>query len=700
MILSKTNQEFWKKIIAVVLAITLAVPTVFAVIPAPQAQADTSSCIASYGVAIGQSIAAAIAAAVTSVPATDSGSKPSNAFSAGNNYSSFVTNCIEHGLALSIGRMLLDEMTNQIVDYINSGFQGSPAFVGNPGKYFSNIADQITATALQGIAYGALGINICSPFQVEILAGLEVNFETGNGGDIYQQPYDGCTLEQMGINVQNAVSQFSNWQTFMAVSLNNDSNPYGEFLTASNNLVAKINTQVNINASELNWGNGFLSQVNCQHIEYDKNGNPVTYNYIAPGGNGISVSASASAGTTPPPPSAGPSSIPIAKNSKGKEIYSSPNDKCTITTPGDTIAGVLNTQLGIPAQQLGVANDLDQIFNALFNQLLTTGLGALGLGGGGLGGGGGAPTDWAAINANAAANVTAAGNTANNQENQINSLNNSATNSGNSGTSGNGTINSNNTTNIALNAAVTASPGSAPNYDPKHLTDGNTDMGDSSGATQFGGSITEPNNAIGSFTIDLGQQVNNLFKIVIYPHNPSRNWYVSPSGAAPNFKVLIEDQNHTVVWDSSTNNKPMSTFGSNPYTLILNQLANGRYIVIQGLQVGSLEIAEVQAYQDNGPTITLTGNQFVQATVGDLLSSYDTGATAVDALGMSTPVTVNYTDSSGNPVDPNTPISSGQNYTITYSATDSYGLSNSVTRSIQTTYTPTTSTSSLPLPPS
>ena len=142
----------------------------------------------------------------------------------------------------------------------------------------------------------------------------------------------------------------------------------------------------------------------------------------------------------------------------------------------------------------------------------------------------------------------------------------------------------------------------------------------------------------------------------------------------------------------------MSTFGSNPYTLILNQTVNGQYIVIQGLQIGSLELAEVQAYKDNGPTITLTGNQFVQATVGDPLSSYDSGATAIDALGMSIPVITNYSDSNGNPVDPSTTVSSGQNYTITYSATDSYGLSNSITRYIQTTYNQNAPTSATPTP--
>ena len=55
---------------------------------------------------------------------------------------------------------------------------------------------------------------------------------------------------------------------------------------------------------------------------------------------------------------------------------------CSINTPGHTIAGVLDKQLGMPSDELGIADDLDKIFNALGYELVTSALQSLGGNGG------------------------------------------------------------------------------------------------------------------------------------------------------------------------------------------------------------------------------------------------------------------------------------------------------------------------------
>ncbi len=697
-----TKITFWKKTLVVILAVSLTIPTVFALTPPQPAHADFSSCASAFISAVNTSLGSGTAAAVTSVPVAANGQTFAQAETAGNSLASLVKNCIEEGLALSIGRMLLAEMTQQIVTYIDSGFQGSPAFVGNPSEFFQNVGDQVLANALNSISEGTFGIDLCSPFRAQLLAGLEVNFGVGPINN-YNNYYNGCSLAEIVGNVNNAYQSFQNWNAFLAISMNDQYNPYGAFLDTSNAIQAQATQQINVNASELGWGNGFLSQTDCTHNVYDSKGNvTASYSYVAPGGNGPLVSATGVVnGSTPAPTTTPTGAIQIGKNANGKPIYSNPSkDSCTITTPGTTIAGVLQNQLDIPANQLGVASDLDQIFNALFNQLLSTGLGALGLGQGGLVAAGSQSGSWSSIYANSQTGEQSAVNNASSNLGQLsNGLNNAAlNNNGISNTGGNtsnatssNNQNSNNPKNIALNTTVTAYPGSAAGYGPENLTDGNTNMGNINGTGSFSGSLTIPNNQIGSFTIDLGQQVNNIFKIVVYPHNPTQNWNVSPTGIPPTFKVIIEDQNHNPVWDSSANYSPMSTFGSNPYTLTLNQTESGRYIVIQGLQIGSLQLAQVEVYQDPGPTITLNGSQTVQGTSGQPIGTYDVGATATDANGNTVSVTPTYTDQTGTQIDSSTLLQSGQNYIITYTATDSYGVSSSVQRFVQVAGAPSVS---------
>ena len=695
---------FWKKTLVGLLVVATIAPSFLGFLPEP-AKASVSGCAAAFTTTVSAVISEFFAATATAVP-TNTNQKVSQSESAGNAAASLIKNCIEEGLALSIGRMLLAQMTSQIINYINSGFQGSPAFVGDPGQYFANIGDQIFASTINNLSEGSLGINLCSPFKVQLIAALEVNYGisvSGSGGDIYQTQFNGCTLEQIGANINTAYQSFSNWQDFLAMSMNDDSNPYGAFLYATNAINAKINAQINLNASELNWGNGFLSQKECTHV--DSSGNKFTY--TEPGGNGpsaaissaVSGSVSTPGGTANGTAGAGTSgtaSIGAIKigTAGGKPVYSNPaKDQCTITTPGQTIAGVLQNQLGIPAQQLAVADDLDKIFNALFNQLLQTGLGALGLGQGGLTQ---SPASWSTIDANTAAGLQAADTNTTNQINQVSNALNTA--SGDNPSVSTSTNNTNRaSTDVALNATVTAFPGAFPPFPLSNLTNGTTAMSGwitSENPVTFNpkdGAITQPSQKP-SFTIDLGTQVNNIYKIVIYPHNPTPGvdwWYINtPVGSqyVDSFNVLAADSNNNVVWDSSNYYQPMSTFNTSPYTLYINPTTSAQYITIQGLNYGTLQLAEVEVYEDNGPVISLSNGTSVQATPGDTLGSYAQGVTATDVNGSPVSVTATYTDQNGNPLNASTPVQNGQNYTITYSATDSYGVSSQTSQNIQTSY--------------
>jgi hypothetical protein len=62
-----------------------------------------------------------------------------------NNYKTFIGD----RLAVMITNQIIQRMTASIVNWINTGFQGSPAFLTNPEAFFTDVGDQITGEFLK-----------------------------------------------------------------------------------------------------------------------------------------------------------------------------------------------------------------------------------------------------------------------------------------------------------------------------------------------------------------------------------------------------------------------------------------------------------------------------------------------------------------------------------------------------------------------
>src|SRR4051812_41899594 len=72
-------------------------------------------------------------------------------------------------LASCAAKELLHQMTVATINWINSGFNGSPAFLTNPEGFFLDAADQFTGSFLSD--NGPLQ-NLCSPWSVDIRLAL------------------------------------------------------------------------------------------------------------------------------------------------------------------------------------------------------------------------------------------------------------------------------------------------------------------------------------------------------------------------------------------------------------------------------------------------------------------------------------------------------------------------------------------------
>ncbi len=272
--------------------------------------------------------------------------------------------CSLDGLAWAVGAQLLRAMSDEIINWINGGFNGSPAFMQDPEAFFLDQADQLTGAfisangPLKGLC-GSFGLDIklsLATRQVSRIqdrykctlssivrnasnAHLNVSVGTSPNGATLGSLTDGSVLgnsNQLSVNgnsvngIQSTFEKGGGWAGFLALTTQPQNNPVGAYLIARADLDAQIaNSKKNTN-TELDRGNGFFSWKKC------------TPSATTPGAQ-----------------------------------------KCEIQTPGSVIESSLNKTLGASVDRLNAAHELNEIIDAFFNKLLTTtlknGLGTISL---------------------------------------------------------------------------------------------------------------------------------------------------------------------------------------------------------------------------------------------------------------------------------------------------------------------------------
>jgi len=235
------------------------------------------------------------------------------------------------GIASGLAKLILKSITQSILTWINSGFQGSPAFVTDLKQFLLDRADLAAGDFIYGSELGFL----CSPFQLDVKIALATAYQ--------QQEHEGfgsesqCTLSKVTDNVEGFLSgsfDQGGWASWFEVTQNPVNTPTGAYLAAEGEMYARIADEKGNTIKELEWGSGFLSFKVC--------------------------------GDT--------------------QVASGAQKNCTITTPGKVIEYALTVNLQNGTQALIEADEINEIIGALFAQLakqaITGVSGLLGLGGG------------------------------------------------------------------------------------------------------------------------------------------------------------------------------------------------------------------------------------------------------------------------------------------------------------------------------
>lgn len=236
--------------------------------------------------------------------------------------------CLLDGLTTTLRQALITTITQNIVNWINSGFDGAPVFVTDLSAFLNEVADN---TELDFILGDELGF-LCSPFELDIRLALAVQ----------RQPFQDrieCSLSDVSNNIQGFLEgDFSKggWPAWIQLHTDLSNSPVGAYFEASVELEGRKTEAVNEQLEVLRWGSGFFSQSQCFGAQSVK-------------GTG----------------SEDDQKLDLSSQSACEAAGGS----WEIVTPGTQINSQLTQVLGSGFKQLELADEIDEIINALLAQL-------------------------------------------------------------------------------------------------------------------------------------------------------------------------------------------------------------------------------------------------------------------------------------------------------------------------------------------
>jgi hypothetical protein len=251
---------------------------------------------------------------------------------AANSLSIFSKEFVLDNLAWILAKSVISNMVASTVTWINSGFEGSPAFVQDLDRYLVNVADETAGAFIQSLGPNNPLSFLCSPFALDIQIALALQYDVARE----RQPYRGCQISDFTGDFERFIDgEFSQggWEDwFRVVAQPEVYTPIGGYLAAQQALQQNIQAEQAAENQTVANGNGFMSLRVCSGA-------------TGPGGTST----------------AGPGGFNGGGGVTG--------DGCRVVTPGSVFADRINTTLGISEQTLINADEINEIVGALMSQL-------------------------------------------------------------------------------------------------------------------------------------------------------------------------------------------------------------------------------------------------------------------------------------------------------------------------------------------
>ena len=217
----------------------------------------------------------------------------------------------------SIAKIAIRAVTASIINWINSGFEGNPAFVTDLEGFLLDTANEVIGEFIfsSDLAF------LCSPFDIRFA--LAIQF-----GTPFERKVQ-CTLTDVIDNIDDFVAgDFASggWDGWFELTTKPKNNPYGAFIEAKFELESRIESEKDREKQKLDFGSGFFSWEECDERTVGDAGSSMT---------------------------------PLLTE----------KTNCQIATPGTAIEGQLENVLGSGVRQLELADEFNEIIGALITQL-------------------------------------------------------------------------------------------------------------------------------------------------------------------------------------------------------------------------------------------------------------------------------------------------------------------------------------------
>ncbi|MEK9184923.1 MAG: hypothetical protein AAB866_02030, partial [Patescibacteria group bacterium] len=254
------------------------------------------------------------------------------------------------GIGWWVAKLIIRQMTTSIVNWINSGFNGNPSFVTDPAGMFIDIADQEIGKFIEGSS----DLNfLCKPFSIDIRIALAFRYRP------FKQKIT-CTFTDIAKNATNAGNSFmkgnfvnGGWNNWISLTQEPQNNYIGASLMAQEELSLRIANKQAATKSEIDWGKGFLSWKTCDQYATETVGSSDEFTNATDHQTGDGDEYTSA-------------SEDVITKKTGTCLHESTN------TPGTVIESGLENVLGSGVRQLELADEFNEIVNALFAQLVKT----------------------------------------------------------------------------------------------------------------------------------------------------------------------------------------------------------------------------------------------------------------------------------------------------------------------------------------
>ncbi len=242
-----------------------------------------------------------------------------------------------NGLAWTVAKAAIQSMTKSIVNWINSGFNGSPAFETDMKESLLRLGDGVAQNFLTQLANESA---VHSPFMDNLITNVGAGYYLYTGRDALKTRLRYTLAESAADDKAFLAGDFQQggWNAWFSAFMEPANNPYGAQMIASQELASAISNKATAYTQELGWGSGFLSWKGDCIKDSD--------------------------GTT---------AVALAQIDKCQDY--------AIKTPGSVIEQTLIPNLNSPLHQLEIADSINEIVGALAQQLVSKVLGGGGLGG-------------------------------------------------------------------------------------------------------------------------------------------------------------------------------------------------------------------------------------------------------------------------------------------------------------------------------